>query len=496
MLSIKLKIKNVMKKNYTWLLLFLAWGAMAQTDCQTKLDRAKKIMEDKSLFKDYNQIFQDILPCADSGNSLAQNYIGLMYLDGLGTTKDESKAFAYIERSAKNKNATAQYNLGNMYRQGQGCPIDMNKAVKWYEKAVAQKNSRAAYSLGYMYLKGFGVKQDYLKAVSWLEQSDYGMAKHWLGVCYYLGYGVPQNTNKALEYLYSNTTLNSVAFLKNIKSDKRDYVLSQVNKAVSELKQGDAKIDQEPIANSQELLGDNGQIDLNTKDILGEWTGRLIDYDWSGKIPLRVMPIEVTFSNNESGDLKTKIVFNGKTFEDIALFENNNVFIEGLHFSIPQLYVHDFQNSNLEYTILGMGLNKKSYNNTPYLLANVDSFISNWSEPGTPISLVLRPKDNTAVTAEDEKLMLSLVSQKDEFIKLYPVPFKEQLYIGFELANPAQVQVTISSVATAESLQVTADRFDAGLQSYTIDTGTLPNGYYVVRVQENDKIHIRTVIKQ
>lgn len=486
-----------MKKIYTWLLLFLALAAIAQTECQAKLENAKKIMEDKSLFKDYDQIFQDILPCADSGNSLAQNYIGLMYLDGLGTVKDQDKAFTYIENAAKKNNSVGQYNLGNMYRQGQGCAINMDKAVEWYEKAVAQKNSRAAYSLGYMYLKGFGVQQDYSKAVSWFEKSDFSMAKHWLGVCYYLGYGVPQNTNRALEYLYGNTSLNSVAFLKNIQIDKRDHVLSQVAQAVSEIKEGDAKIEQEPIINSQELLADTTQqVDLNTKDILGEWTGRLIDYDWSGKIPLRVLPIEVTFSKNEFGDLKTKIVFNGKTFEDVALFDDNNLFIRGLHFNIPQLYVHDFENSNLEYTILGMDLSKKNYNNTPYLLANVDSFISNWNEPGTPMSLVLRPKSDTVLTAEDENVMLSLASQKDEFIKLYPVPFKEQLYVGFELTNPAQVEVIVTSVATAQNMQVASASLGVGLQSYAVDTATLPEGYYVVRVKENEKLHTRIVIKQ
>lgn len=207
--------------------LFLTLSATAQTNCEIKTTQAQKILESKALFKPYSAIFQDLLPCADAGNMQAQNYIALLYLNGLGTTKDPAKAFAYIQQAANNNNPVAQFNLGNMYREGQGCAINMAKAVEWFAKAANNKNDRAAYSLGYMYYKGYGVAQNYTEAVHWFEKSNFPMAKHWLGVCHYLGYGVPQNTTKALEYLYSNNTLNSVAFLKNLKIDKREQVLAQ-----------------------------------------------------------------------------------------------------------------------------------------------------------------------------------------------------------------------------------------------------------------------------
>lgn len=487
-----------MKKTYTLLLLFLALGAVAQSDCKIKLESAKEIMESDALFKDYDKIFQDLMPCAESGVPLAQNYIGLMYVGGLGVVKDEAKGFAYIEQAAKNNNAIGQFNLGNLYRQGQGCTLNMDKAVEWYQKAADNKNSRAAYSLGYMYLKGFGVPQDYSQAVAWFEKSNFDMAKHWLGVCYYLGYGVPQNTDKALEYLYGNKTPNSRAFLKNIKIDKREQVLTQADQAIEKANEGDKKIAPEVIAASREMVNESA-VDtkvLKANDIVGEWTGRFIEYDWSGTTPLRVLPIDITFSKNELGDLQTKIVFEGKTFEDLVLFDNNNLFLQGFNFSLDQLYSHSFKTFQLDYSVLGMDLSQKTYNNTPYLLADVDSFIGVWKEPGTPISLVLRPKNETKLTAEEEEVMLALAAQKAEFIKVYPVPFQEQLYIGFELENPAQVQVTLTSVATAHTVQVATTNLEAGMQSYTVNTADLPNGYYVIRVQENEIVHTRIVIKQ
>jgi len=487
-----------MKKTYTLLLLLIAIGATAQTDCKIKLDSVKKIMESESLFKNYDKMFKDLLPCAEAGMPLAQNYIGLFYLEGLGVEKDEAKGFQYLERGAINKSPIAQNNLGNLYREGKGCTLDMDKAVYWYQKAADAKNSRAAYSLGYMYLKGFGVPQDYALAVSWFKKSQFDMAKHWLGVCHYLGYGVPQDTEKALEYFFNNGTPNSKAFLKNLKIDKREYLLNQANQAIEKANEGDKKIDPEVIATSRETIQletvDNNE--LQTKDIIGEWTGRFIEYDWSGVTPLRVLPIEVSFSKNEFGDLQTKIIFEGKTFEDLVLFENNNLFLQGFKFNLEQLYNHSFQNFKLDYTVLGMDLSQKTYNNVPYLLADVDAFVSTFQEPAPPISLVLRPKNDSSISTEEDAAMLALAAQKADFIKVYPVPFGEQLYIGFELANPAQVQVTLTSISTAQTLQVATTSLPAGMQSYTVDTASLPKGYYVIRVQENETLHTRIVIKQ
>ena len=143
-----------------------------------------------------------------------------------------------------------------------------------------------------------------------------------------------------------------------------------------------------------------------------------------------------------------------------------------------------------------MDLSQKTYNNISYLLADVDAVINTWKEPAPPISLVLRPKNDTVISTEEDAVLLALAAQKTEFIKVYPVPFGEQLYIGFELANPAQVQVTLTSVSTANSVQVATTSLQAGMQSYSVNTATFPKGYYVIRVQENEKLHTRIVIKQ
>ncbi|WP_281235321.1 T9SS type A sorting domain-containing protein [Flavobacterium gelatinilyticum] len=486
-----------MKRIFTLVFLLAVLGAGAQSNCEQSMQQVKKLLDSKQFYKDYSTLFHDILPCAEAGNSGAQNYIGLMYSYGLGIEKNESIGFNYVEKSALNGEPAGQSNLGNFYRKGTGCTIDMKKAVEWYTKAADKNHDRASYGLGYMYLKGLGVTQDYDKAVEWFKKSNYGMAKHWLGVCYYLGYGVPQDTEKALEYLYGNNTPNSVAFLQNVKTEKRDQVLNLAEKAISEAGNGDKKIEAELIAESREsLIRDEAEDQkLNAGNILGEWTGRFIEYDWSGKTPLRILPLEIVFSKNKRGDLSTRIHFENKTFENTALLKNNTLIVSGFTFKLDQLYPHDFKNDRLTYEVLGMNISSKIYNNTPYLLIDVDSYIDYWREPGTPITLVLRPK-NDAVSAEDEALFLALAAQKTEFIKVFPVPFNEQLYVAFDLKEPAKVQLQLISVTTGQTQKVAAASLEAGNQSFTVDTANLPKGFYVVQVHENDKLHSRTIIKQ
>ncbi|WP_310558998.1 hypothetical protein, partial [Flavobacterium sp.] len=73
--------------------------------------------------------------------------------------------------------------------------------------------------------------------------------------------------------------------------------------------------------------------------------------------------IAFLFTKNENGDLQTKIVFEGETFEDFVLFDNNNLFLQGFKFNLAQLYNHSFQDFKLDYTVLGMDLSQKTYNN-------------------------------------------------------------------------------------------------------------------------------------
>jgi uncharacterized protein len=68
---------------------------------------------------------------------------------------------------ADSGDALAQFYLGETYRRGQGVPKDYAQAVIWYRKAADQGQVTAAFVLGAMYEQGQGVPQDYIQAYTW-----------------------------------------------------------------------------------------------------------------------------------------------------------------------------------------------------------------------------------------------------------------------------------------------------------------------------------------
>ncbi|MGY5352464.1 T9SS type A sorting domain-containing protein [Wenyingzhuangia sp. IMCC45533] len=92
---------------------------------------------------------------------------------------------------------------------------------------------------------------------------------------------------------------------------------------------------------------------------------------------------------------------------------------------------------------------------------------------------------------------MALAEQKHEFIKLYPVPFENQLYINFELEQAETIQVKLTGINNGQTKIVEhGKQLQAGNQTYTVNASDLPNGMYVVKVITDSKVHTRIVVKQ
>jgi len=84
---------------------------------------------------------------AEQGYAKAENYLGVMYGNGLGVPQDYNKALYWLKKAAEQGYAKAENNLGNMYANGLGVPQDYNKAVYWYKKAAEQGYAPAKANL-------------------------------------------------------------------------------------------------------------------------------------------------------------------------------------------------------------------------------------------------------------------------------------------------------------------------------------------------------------
>ncbi len=83
---------------------------------------------------------------ADSGDAEAQNYVGEIYLKGLGTEPDYAKAREWFEKSAAQGFKRARINLGYLYEQGLGVPKDMTRALNLYREASGIDNDKLVFA--------------------------------------------------------------------------------------------------------------------------------------------------------------------------------------------------------------------------------------------------------------------------------------------------------------------------------------------------------------
>jgi TPR repeat protein len=65
--------------------------------------------------EDYKTAMEKLLPLAEQGYALAQNYVGVIYANGLGVEKDEKKGVEWYLKAANQNLAVAQDNLGFVY---------------------------------------------------------------------------------------------------------------------------------------------------------------------------------------------------------------------------------------------------------------------------------------------------------------------------------------------------------------------------------------------
>src|ERR1700761_6215645 len=78
---------------------------------------------------DYATVRRLVQPLANAGNAKAQNYLGLLYDDGLGVPRDDEQSVVWYRRAAEQGNAAAEYNIGRLYDNGHGLPQDDAQAV-------------------------------------------------------------------------------------------------------------------------------------------------------------------------------------------------------------------------------------------------------------------------------------------------------------------------------------------------------------------------------
>lgn len=188
--------------------------------------------------QDFQEAFKWTSKAVENGDIASNTGLGIMYVNGLGTERNEKKALDCFKKAASIGDAFACFWLGSMYFDGKGTSINEAEGFKWTQKAAEKGYVGSYIALGFCFEEGKGIGKNIDEAITWYKkaydknvpdapmmlcmayytQKDYKEAKKWaeltinqkefafvgyriLALLNIYGLGVPQNKDKAFELI-------------------------------------------------------------------------------------------------------------------------------------------------------------------------------------------------------------------------------------------------------------------------------------------------------
>ena len=190
---------------------------------------------------DYTTALKKFEPLAESGHTESQHYLGVIYKEGRGVTKDAKAAIKWYLKAAEHGHTEAQRALGLMYTYGserddtkaikwltkvaehgdtsvililvnnyafadmyvdRDVALDDTEAIKWCTKLLEMgySSKRFCILLGDIYVRGRGVEQDSMEAIKWYTKAGTTQGIVRIGEMYEFGKGVARDYEEAIKW--------------------------------------------------------------------------------------------------------------------------------------------------------------------------------------------------------------------------------------------------------------------------------------------------------
>lgn len=132
----------------------------------------------------------------DRGHVASSDWLGGMYLAGLGVKQNDATAYRLMKLGAEEGYASSQYQIAYMLRHGRGVRANYSQAMEWYLKAAEQGHANAQNNVAVQFYEGTGVPKSYASAAKWYRAAAaQGIAESqfMLGVMSYKGQGMARD---------------------------------------------------------------------------------------------------------------------------------------------------------------------------------------------------------------------------------------------------------------------------------------------------------------
>ncbi len=419
-------------------------------------------------YKKAYSIFNEL---AKQGDGEACNAMGMMNKLGLGVQQNDEKALFFFTQAIKNGYGKGAYNLGLMYKYGHGVKQDYQKAAELIDISQEMGFNKVDYAVGYSYYKGQGRKQDYQKAVEFFRQgAEKGDAACMfnLGYCYFKGHGIerdPKFGKYWIEKAANKGLTRAVDFIAKVDS-------KTFGQPKNKLKSSD-EIDNF-IPPMRKVIGSSAN---NEHELVGEWKGKLITYDWSGK------EIE------EESDLNIVFEIEGNSLTGFWIEnETNPVKISAIHEKTEWIFDNMLLYEDKRPLQMRQGNLKLEKNEgVDYLVGNVSFYSETLKEYTQPNYIILKRSNVQTSTSKN---------RMDNGIIISPNPFNDILNIQFTLKEMDNVMVNIFDMSGKSVYEhARTEAYQQGENSLAINASSFCKGNYVLQIVGKNINYSTIIIK-
>jgi len=469
-----------------FILLLASFGVVfAQgTDSQDSIMIEKlRFANELIMENEYEDAFQLYLECSSEGNALAMNAIGILKQRGWGTELDETGSIQWFEQAALAGYAKAYYNLFLIYAKALGVEQNFENAINYLDSLRNTEHFPIALMLlGYYHYKGFGVEQNYETAVDFFLQSAefYNPdAFYFLGLCYRNGYGVIANESEAQYYLIRAANLGHYFSIEELDEESTEIIIEPKHIEMNgENQNGNTENLKIP---SVYKYVEKQSLNLN-EDILGEYVGVIVMYDYSGKSIIRKSNLKILFEETQDDKIIGKWVENDTLFTDFeaVLEENSLKFIDTEYIHTDRYSRHYAKKWKFNNAIL----EKTETDSISYLTGNIRQYDVKQKEPGKPLY----------VSLQKNKFSQSTI-QTEEFFITYPNPFDGEINILFYLENEQNVKFSVYGINGKLYDSQNLGLLKAGTHNYLLALAA-PKGQYMLVLQTDKKKKSNLITKK
>jgi TPR repeat protein len=148
----------------------------------------------------YTQAMTLYNQAANLGDANSMTWLGRMYLNGLGVTKNVTTATSWFLKASNAGDSWGKMAYAQMLLRAPRTGVKTARALGLFKQSAAQGNGIAAYRAGMMIQKGFGTARNPTAAFPYLEQSaaaGFSQGQRALGHAFELGLGTTVNLGKA-----------------------------------------------------------------------------------------------------------------------------------------------------------------------------------------------------------------------------------------------------------------------------------------------------------